>query len=96
MTARGFVVGFVFGVLPLVASCGAALTNADRAELATDGVRIGTCAAIADQCGDYVRSAAKAAGKTKDQAEEQAARECWPVFDACRDDAGITRDGGKR
>lgn len=74
-------------LLTLAAACHG-LNDADRAELARDGVLIGVCKSMASDCGED-------AG-----APDKKAPQCWKVFDECLADAGITithttKDGGR-
>lgn len=73
-------------LLTLAAACHG-LNDADRADLARDGVMIGVCKSMASDCGEDAGAPAKPAPQ------------CWAVFDACLADAGITithaKDGGR-
>lgn len=78
-----------YGLLAAACLIGAChgLNDADRADLARDGVLIGVCKSLASDCGED----AGAPGKKAPQ--------CWKVFDDCLADAGITvthaKDGGQ-
>lgn len=73
-------------LLTLAVACHG-LNDADRAELARDGVMIGVCKSMASDCGEDAGAPAKPAPQ------------CWALFDACLADAGITithaKDGGR-
>lgn len=77
----------IVGAVALEA-CKPALTDADQIELAREGVIYSVCKSVASDCGEDAGAPAKPAPQ------------CWAVFDACLEDAGIkmtrtTKDGGR-